>query len=66
MTSMNIECINERESDVIGEKLIKVGEQYKLDLMSVYGDNDGDWYGCIYDDNGNFIMSGKLSHFKSL
>lgn len=40
-----VECINERASDVIGESLIKVGQTYNLDMMSVYGDSDGEWYG---------------------
>ena len=37
-----------------------------LDINSIYGDEDGDWYGVIYDSNkAKQLGIIKLNHFRS-
>ena len=59
-------CISERET-VGKQPKILVGQKYYLDIDSVNGDLDGDWYGEIYADKNKseYIGHLKLSHFKS-
>lgn len=60
-------CINERKT-ISQENQIEVGKEYYLDLSTVNGDFEGDWYGQIYADNKKEIYVGhlKLSHFRSV
>ena len=59
-------CINERKA-VSRQMQIEVGKAYYLDLSTVNGDFEGDWYGNIYADDKKKIYIGhlKLSHFHS-
>ena len=59
-------CINERKA-VSRQMQIEVGKTYYLDLSTVNGDFEGDWYGNIYADDEKNIYIGhlKLSHFHS-
>ena len=59
-------CINERKA-VSRQAQIEVGKIYYLDLSTVNGDFEGDWYGNIYADDKKNICIGhlKLSHFRS-
>ena len=43
------------------------GKEYYLDLSTVNGDYEGDWYGNIYADEKKEMYVGhlKLSHFRS-
>lgn len=58
-----VQCINIREDF---PNQIKEGERYYIDILSIHGDFEGDWYGNIYDINLNFIGTLKLCHFKSI
>lgn len=58
-----VECISTRETC---PDQIKVGEKYKLDIETIEGDQEGDWYGVIYTMNTNKVGRVKLSHFKSI
>ena len=60
-------CINERKS-ISQQNQIEVGKEYYLDLSTVNGDFEGDWYGQIYADNKKETYIGhlKLSHFRSV
>lgn len=60
-------CINERKS-ISQQNQIEVGKEYYLDLSTVNGDFEGDWYGQIYADNKKETYIGhlKLSHFRSI
>lgn len=53
-------CINKKNNLI-------VGKEYYLDLLSVNGDFEGDWYGEIYADENKSEYVGhlKLNHFKS-
>lgn len=42
-----------------------VGRKYKLDIDSIFGDIDGDWYGTIYEMDGTKVGFMMLKHFKS-
>lgn len=57
-------CISERKNS----KQINVGNFYYLDLMSINGDSDGDWFGDVYMDNKKEVYIGRLrlSHFQSI
>ena len=59
-------CINERK-DVSRQMQIEVDKAYYLDLSTVNGDFEGDWYGNVYADEKKEIYIGhlKLSHFRS-
>ena len=59
-------CINERKS-VSRQAQTEVGKAYYLDLSTVNGDFEGDWYGNIYADDKKNMYIGhlKLSHFRS-
>ena len=58
-------CISKRKNS----NQIEIGNIYYIDLMSVCGDSDGDWYGEVYADEFNeadaYVGRMKLSHFKS-
>lgn len=60
-------CINERKA-ISRQNQIEVGESYYLDLSTVNGDYEGDWYGNIYADDKKEVYIGhlKLSHFRSV
>ena len=60
-------CINERKA-ISHQNQIEVGKSYYLDLSTVNGDYEGDWYGNIYADDKKEIYIGhfKLSHFRSV
>ena len=55
-------CISERKN-VPGQ--IKVGQHYKVDLLSAQGDREGDWYANIYDMNKVKIGKLNMKHFRS-
>ena len=59
-------CINERKA-VSRQMQIEVGKLYYLDLSTVNGDFEGDWYGNVYADETKVKYIGhlKLSHFRS-
>jgi len=65
MKMKKVECISQRS--VSSLNTIEIGKTYYLDITSIDGDSDGDWYGDIYEDNkkNNYISHLKLSHFKS-
>ncbi len=60
-----VKCINER--DISSLNKLKKGKIYYLDLLSVDGDFEGDWYGKIYEDDkkNEYVGRFKLSHFKT-
>lgn len=60
-------CINERKT-ISHQNQIEVGKDYYLDLSTVNGDYEGDWYGKIYADDKKEVYIGhlKLSHFRSV
>ena len=60
-------CINKRET-ISHQNQIEIGKEYYLEISSVNGDYEGDWYGEIYADKekGNYIGHLKLSHFRSI
>lgn len=60
-------CINERKA-ISPQNLIEVGKTYYLDLLTVNGDYEGDWYGDIYADDNEEVYIGhlKLSYFRSV
>lgn len=62
---MKVQCIKGREKML---SKVEVGKIYFLDMLSVYGDSDGDWFGKIYADESKkqYIANMKLSHFKSI
>lgn len=59
-------CINERNA-ISRQPQIIAGKEYYLDLSSVNGDFEGDWYGEIYSDKNKseYIGHLKLNHFRS-
>lgn len=59
-------CINERKT-ISQQNQIEVWKEYYLDLSTVNGDYEGDWYGNIYADEKKEMYVGhlKLSHFRS-
>lgn len=59
-------CINERNA-ISRQPQIIAGKEYYLDLSSVNGDFEGDWYGEIYSDKNKLEYIGhlKLNHFRS-
>lgn len=62
-----VKCINERKA-ISRQTQIEVGKYYYLDLSTVNGDYEGDWYGNIYADDRKEVYIGhlKLSHFRSV
>jgi len=60
-------CINERKT-ISHQTQIEVGKHYYLEVSSVNGDYEGDWYGQIYKDKEkkNYVGHLKLSHFRSI
>lgn len=60
-------CINEIET-TSHHNQIDIGKVYYLEISSVNGDYEGDWYGKIYADKEkeNYIGHLKLSHFRSI
>lgn len=60
-----VECISVR--DIPSLNKIRVGKIYYLDLSSLDGDFEGDWYGKIYEDirKNEYVGRFKLSHFKT-
>ncbi len=60
-----VECINER--DISSLNKLRIGKIYYLDLLSIDGDFEGDWYGKIYEDDkkNEYVGRFKLSHFKT-
>ncbi len=60
-----VECINERDISLLNK--VKRGKIYYLDLSSIYGDFEGDWYGKVYEDDkkNEYVGRFKLSHFKT-
>lgn len=60
-------CINERKT-ISQQNQIEVGKEYYLDLSTVNGDFEGDWYGQIYADDKKETYIGhlKLNHFRSI
>lgn len=57
-----VKCISPRDND----KLLTVGENYILDLSSVYIDSDGDSYADCYTVNHTKIGRRMLKHFQSI
>ena len=57
-----VTCVDDRNI-----KDIKEGEEYIIDLDTVYGDSDGDWYGSVYTTGGYRIALGvSLKRFRSI
>ena len=54
-------CISERKNS----KQIEVGNFYYIDLLSIVGDADGEWFVDVYADDKKEIGRFRLSHFKS-
>ena len=59
-------CINEKKA-ISQQNQIETWKEYYLDLSTVNGDYEGDWYGNIYADEKKEMYVGhlKLSHFRS-
>ena len=57
-----VECISERNE----LNILKIGQQYKVDLSTAHGDTDGDWYAVFYDMNGERLGYFNLKHFKTI
>ena len=54
-----VKCINERKA-ISRQNQIEVGKYYYLDLSTVNGDYEGDWYGNIYADDKKEVYVGHL------
>lgn len=55
-------CISERKNS----KQIEVGNFYYIDLLSIIGDADGEWFVDVYTNNKKEIGRFRLNHFKSV
>lgn len=57
-----VTCVDDRNLDDVKE-----GEEYIIDLDTVYGDSDGDWYGSLFTKGGDKIALGvSLRRFRSI
>lgn len=58
-------CTNARDTFL---RQLEVGKEYYLDLSTVNGDCEGNWYGMVYADDKKEVCIGhlRLSHFKSV
>ena len=60
---LSVECISPRISF---PDQIQVHQKYLLDINSISGDIDGDWYGEIYTLENKKIAQLNLKHFKEI
>ena len=60
---MKVICISERKSL---QAQIKKGDFYKIDRNSIWIDSDGDCYGSVYTESGEYIAQMLLKHFCSV
>lgn len=62
---MKVKCVNERETMISN---ITIGKCYFLDISTVYGDSEGDWFGKIYVDENRSQYIGiiNLNHFSTV